>query len=295
MVAYSIKDLESLSGIKAHTLRIWEKRYNIIKPHRTDTNIRYYNDSHLKKILNITLLNRKGYKISTIAKMQDDEIKQKVATLSEVDALFEDQIDSMMLAMFELDEYKFNIILDHQIASGGFETTMTDMVYPLLDKLSAMWIAGSIKGVHENFVGNIIRRKIILEIDKISKNAVKYASKSLLFLPESESHELSLLYLQYILVKNNSRVMNMGINVPFVDVLEAHNIFHPDFLFTIINDSFSETPIQPYINELSRALPETKIFISGFQINAQNPELPQNITLLKGLDHVYQVLADYHK
>ena len=104
MVAYSIKDLESLSGVKAHTLRIWEKRYGIIKPSRTDTNIRYYMDCDLQKILNITLLNRKGYKISKIAGMPNDEIRQKVAELTEVGAVFEDQLDALMLSMFELDE-----------------------------------------------------------------------------------------------------------------------------------------------------------------------------------------------
>ena len=131
MVAYSIKDLESLSGVKAHTLRIWEKRYGIIKPSRTDTNIRYYMDGDLQKILNITVLNRKGYKISKIAGMPNDEIRQKVAELNDVGVVFEDQLDAMMLSMFELDETKFNIILDHQISSKGFEETMNDIVYPL--------------------------------------------------------------------------------------------------------------------------------------------------------------------
>jgi len=168
MVAYSIKDLENLSGVKAHTLRIWEKRYGIIQPRRTETNIRYYKDADLQKILNITLLNRKGYKISKIAEMTADQIRQIVAELTEVGIAFEDQIDAMMLSMFELDETKFNIILDHQIQSKGFEETMHHVVYPLLDKLSMMWVAGSVKGVHENFVSNIIRKKTIVEIDKLS-------------------------------------------------------------------------------------------------------------------------------
>ena len=161
MIAYSIKDLESLSGVKAHTLRIWEKRYGIIQPNRTETNIRYYKDEDLQKILNISLLNRLGFKISKIATMQADQIRQKVAEINEVGSIFEDQLDAMMLSMFELDETKFNLLLDHQISSKGFEETMNTVVYPLLDKLSTMWLAGSVKAVHENFVNNIIRRKTI--------------------------------------------------------------------------------------------------------------------------------------
>jgi len=286
MVAYSIKDLESLSGVKAHTLRIWEKRYKIIEPERTNTNIRYYKDDDLKKILNITLLNRKGYKISKIASMHTDVIKQKVAELTEVSSVFEDQIDSMMLAMFELDEAKFNIILDHQISSIGFEEAMNNIIYPLLDKLSMMWLAGSVKGVHENFVSNIIRRKTIVETDKIAKLNATYKFRCLIYLPENESHELSLLFLQYILVKNKAKVINLGTNVPLIDVLEGKNIFKPDCIFTIFNDSFVETPLQPYLNELAKNASEAEILISGFQTASQKLELPNNVKILNSIDHL---------
>jgi DNA-binding transcriptional MerR regulator len=290
MVAYSIKDLESLSGVKAHTLRIWEKRYKIIEPSRTKTNIRYYKDDDLQKILNITLLNRKGYKISKIANMPSDEIKQKVAKYTEVGSVFEDQLDSMMLAMFELDENKFNIILDHQISANGFEEAMNIVVYPLLDKLSMMWLAGSVKGVHENFVSNIIRRKTMVEIEKLSKSESKASLRCLIYLPEGESHELSLLFLHYILLKNNAKVINLGMGVPFIDILEGHNIFKPDFVFTIFNDSFSETPLQPYLNELAKNLKESKILISGYQTASQNLELAENVEVLNSIDHLKEYL-----
>ena len=200
MVVYSIKDLEKLSGVKAHTLRIWEKRYGIIEPKRTDTNIRYYLDEDVQKILNIALLNKKGYKISKISKMTVAEIKAKVAEISEVDAQFEDQVDGLILSMLELDEAKFNRIIDHNIEQRGFEEAMEVVIYPLLDKLSMMWIAGSVKSVHENFVSSIIRRKMIVCIDKLS-NKVKRSDKIMIYLPEGETHELSLLYLHFVLKK----------------------------------------------------------------------------------------------
>lgn len=292
MVAYSIKDLESLSGVKAHTLRIWEKRYKIIEPSRTKTNIRYYKDEDLQKILNITLLNRKGFKISKIASMPSDEIKQKVAQYSEVASVFEDQLDSMMLAMFELDETKFNIILDHQISASGYEEAMNMVVYPLLDKLSMMWLAGSVKGVHENFVSNIIRRKTMVEIEKLSKVDYKPTMRYMIYLPENETHELSLLFLHYILLKAKAKVINLGVGVPLIDILEGHSIFKPDFIVSIFNDSFSETPLQPYLNELSKNLNKSKILISGYQISRQNVELPENTVVFNSIDHLKEFIED---
>ena len=293
MVAYSIKDLESISGVKAHTLRIWEKRYGIIQPDRTDTNIRYYKDSDLQKILHISLLNKKGYKISKIATMSNDQVRQKVGEYTEVGQVFEDQLDSMMLSTFELDESKFSIVLDHEISSKGFEETMNDVVYPLLDKLSMMWIAGSIKSVHENFVSNIIKRKTIVEIDRLSRTEANSNIRCLIYLPENESHELSLLFLHYILVKNRAKVINLGSGTPLIDVLEGKSIFKAEYIFTIFNDSFAETPLQPYIDELSKNAKDAKILISGFQTASQNLTLPENVHILNSIqsvkDFVYSI------
>jgi len=286
MVAYSIKDLENLTGVKAHTLRIWEKRYDIIRPSRTDTNIRYFKDDDLQKILNITLLNKRGIKISKIAEMSPEDIKKKVVELTEVGSMFEDQLDSLMLAMFELNELKFNIILDHQIESKGFEEAMNIVVYPLLDKLTMMWIAGAVKGVHENFVSNIIKRKTIVEIERLSKlNNVNHL-KCLIYLPENESHELSLLFLHYILIKNNAKVINLGTGVSLIDVIEGRNIFKADLVFTMFNDSFAEAPLQPYINELSKNLKECRVLISGFQTVNQDITLPDNVEIVKSINAV---------
>ncbi len=286
MVAYSIKDLENLSGVKAHTLRIWEKRYGIINPNRTETNIRFYEDTELKKILNITLLNRKGIKISRIAEMTSEQIYQKVGELTEVGSVFEEQVDTLMMSMFELDETKFNLILDHQISSKGFEESMNDIVYPLLDKLSMMWIAGSVKAIHEKFVSNIIRRKIIVEIDRLNKGELDQNLKCVVYLPENESHELSLLFLHFILVKNKAKVINLGIGSTLIDVLEAKNVFKAKYIFTLFNDSFSESPLQPYINELAKNAKDAKILISGFQAANQKLDLPQNVIIVNSIQSV---------
>jgi len=286
MAVYSINDVEKLCGIKAHTLRIWEKRYAIIQPRRTDTNIRYYLDEDLQKILNISLLNRNGYKISKIAKMTDGEIKKIISELSDVTLESEDNLDALMHAMLELDEFKFNKVLDHNIASKGFEWTMDEIVYPMMEKLSMMWLAGSIKGVHENFVANVIRRKTIVAIDQSSYEYKADATKCLIYLPENETHELSLLFLHFLLKEAGISVINLGTGIPLIDVLEGQRISKAEFVFTIFNDSFSETPLQPYLNELSKHLEGCTILISGYQTAIQNINVPYNVEVLKSLSDV---------
>lgn len=284
MIVYSIHDLEKLSGVKAHTLRMWEKRYNIIQPKRTPSNIRYYLDDDLQRVLNIALLNKNGYRISKISEMDNDEILSIVAELSSIDTVHEGNIDGLMLSMFELNESKFNRILDKYIKSIGMQDTMDQIIYPFLDKLSAMWFTGSVKGVHENFVGFIIRRKLIMAIDSISVENPK--AKAILFLPESETQELTLLYIHFLLKKLNIDIVNLGNNVPLIDILEAQEIFKANFIFTLFNDSFTEVPLQPYLQELSNYLSDATIYISGYQTVAQNLKPMDNVVLLNSISEL---------
>lgn len=290
MAVYSINDIEKLSGVKAHTIRIWEKRYNILPNRRTDTNIRYYMDEDLELILNIAHLNKKGVKISRIATMTAEEIKQKVADSCEVDVIFENQIDGLMLSMFELNEYKFMKLLNHHIREIGFENTMDEVIYPMLDKLSVMWIAGSVKGVHENFINNIIRRKLSVEIDKLEYDPNENATRFLIFLPEYEAHELSLLFVYYLLKKYGANILYLGTQVSLPDVKDAIEIFRPDYLFTLFNDSFSEAPLQPYINELSQLQHHGRVLVSGYQTVQQKLDLPGNVEIVYNLNDIKKYL-----
>ncbi|MBK8702028.1 MAG: MerR family transcriptional regulator [Saprospiraceae bacterium] len=286
MAVYSINDIEKLSGVKAHTIRIWEKRYNILPNRRTDTNIRYYLEDDLELILNLAHLNKKGTKISKLANMSADEIKQKVAGSCEVDVIFENQIDGLMLSMFELNEFKFIKILNHHIREIGFEQTMDEIIYPLLDKLSVMWIAGSVKGVHENFINNIIRRKLSVEIDKLEFNPSEQAPRFLIYLPEYEAHELSLLFVFYLLKKQGASILYLGTQISLVDVKDAVEVFKPDYIFTLFNDSFSEAPLQPYLEELKQVSNGTHIVISGYQTVQQKFSLPENVDIIHGLEDI---------
>ena len=286
MIAYSISDIEKLTGVKAHTIRIWEKRYGIIPHRRTETNIRFFTDEDLEVILNIALLNKKGYKISKIAGMDADQIKQSVAAFCEVDEMFEDQIDSLTLSMIELSEFNFVKILDQHIKTKGLEKTMEEIVYPFLDKLSIMWIAGSVRGVHETFVTNIIKSKLFVEIDRIRILPYHVTKKFLIYLPEGEEHELSLLFLNYLVKIRGGQVFYMGSNIKYTEVLEAISIFKPDFIFTLFNDSFTDTSLQPYIDDICKACGDGVFGVSGYQVINQNLIAPENLIIFNSLDQI---------
>ena len=260
MVIYSIKDLETLSGVKAHTLRIWEKRYNIISPQRTPTNIRYYLDDDLRRILNIALLNRNGIKISKIAKMDSNAIQKKVAEITDVDESFEGQLDSLTISLIELDEEKFVKLMDKNIEQRGCVETMLEVIYPLLDKLALMWISGSIKSVHEKFVSHLIERKCNVEIDKTE---ITREETFLIYLPEGESNSLSLQFLHFLIRTKGFRVINVGHDVSLLDILEVVEIKKPDYIFTIINDSLEEQAYKRYISELYSRIDDVKFLMSG--------------------------------
>ena len=295
MILYSIKDLEKLSGIKAHTLRIWEKRYGIVIPKRTKTNIRFYENSDLQKVLNIALLRKKGYKISKIAQLDESDITRLTAELSEVDAAFEDHIDALSMAMFELNEFKFNKILDHYIDQNGFTHTMEEVIYPFLEKLSMMLMVGSIKSAHESFITYFVRRKCIAAIDKITHSHYDQGPSFVIYLAEKETHELSLLYIHYLLKKQGVQVMNLGLSVPLIDVVETCNIKKPDYIFTMINDSYSHGTLQGYLNDLLKNSNDCKIIVSGYQTVANKIESHERLLKLNSLEEIKQLIDSITK
>ncbi|MBK7031363.1 MAG: MerR family transcriptional regulator [Bacteroidales bacterium] len=184
MIKYSIKDLEKLTGIKAHTIRIWEKRYHLVDPSRTATNIRYYSDEDLKRLLNVSVLNRYGFRISNIVSMTSEELNSKLLDLSEQDPMFSHEVESLVLSMIEMDEQRFDKILSSSIIKFGFETTITDVLHKFLEKIGVLWQTGTITPAQEHFVSNLIRQKLILAIDGQHVALHSNAKTFLLFLPD---------------------------------------------------------------------------------------------------------------
>ncbi|MBY0433434.1 MAG: MerR family transcriptional regulator, partial [Cyclobacteriaceae bacterium] len=209
MGKYSIKELEKLSGIKAHTIRIWEKRHRIILPERTDTNIRYYSDDDLKKIINISLLNNNGVKISKIANLSTDELVKQVHVLSENKSNTDIHIDQLVVAMIDMEEENFEKILAGLIIRYGFEKTIIEIVYPFLEKIGILWHTGNITPAQEHFISHLVRQKIIVAIDSLAL-APKTSTRVVLFLPDEELHELGLLFHHYLVKKAGFRTYYLG-------------------------------------------------------------------------------------
>lgn len=290
MAIYSIKDLEKLTGIKAHTIRIWEQRYKIVVPKRTRTNIRYYDDQDLKSLLNIALLNKNGIKISKISKMTESNIAIEVAKLSEVNFENSTQLDALTISMIEMDEYKFDKIITINIEQLGFERTMLEIINPFLEKLSILWLTGSINPAQEHFISCLIRQKIIASIDKIPFTTRKDAPKYLVFLPEGEINELSLLFFTYLIRERYNKVIYLGQNIPFMDLQAIYQVHKPEFVCTMISGGFSKEPVQSYVDKLAFHFPDSQILLSGYQVLAQPIKCPDNTTIIRNFEHTIETL-----
>lgn len=265
MAVYSIKELESLSGIKAHTIRIWEKRYNLIEPYRTTTNIRYYTDQELKKILNVAMLNRHGIKISNIARLSDKEMKEEILRVSRSNPNLENTIDSLIISMIDMDEIKFNSIINKTISKYGFTSAFTNVVYPFLEKIGVLWMAGDVSPAQEHFVSNLIRQKIISAVDNFSHVFNPKAERFLLFLPEGEWHEIGLLFALYLLKEAGHDVIYLGQSVPYSDVLATGSARNFDHILVSSTVPQTEFDFITYLKDLGGAYPDKKIlYFAGY-------------------------------
>lgn len=286
MAQYSIKDVEVLSGVKAHTLRMWEQRYHFLKPERTNTNIRYYTDEQLKRLLNISLLNRHGFKISKIAGMSEDDLTREVLTISEQPQSADDLLDSLTKAMIEFDEKRFEAVFSKAIMKLGFMQAFSELVFPFMIRTGVLWATGTVRPAQEHFVSNLVRRKLCVAIDNQYVEATPDTKKFVLFLPEGETHELLLLFTEYMLRANNHEVAYLGNSVPFDDVAFVNNTFHPDYLITYFTLPMPDNDLQGYINKLAAAFPHIKLLVGGIQLELQKPQLSANVTIVNGIDQL---------
>ncbi len=223
---FSIKDLENLSGIMAHTIRIWEKRYNILEPNRTESNIRFYDLQNLQKLLNVTLLYNSGLKISKIASLDEAELQVKVK--EQVAASTETQhfIASLKLAMLNFDQSLFEYTYNRMVAESSFRSIFLDVFIPLLFNIGLEWQSNSITPAHEHFISNLIKQKLHINIERVQQNPPTDAKKAfVLFLPSNEIHELGLLYIHYELVLKGHRSVYLGPSVPRENLELIQNLF----------------------------------------------------------------------
>ncbi|MCW3112248.1 MAG: MerR family transcriptional regulator [Segetibacter sp.] len=290
MNAFTIKDIENLSGVKAHTIRIWEQRYNFLKPRRSDTNIRYYSNQELKTILNIALLNKYGFKISHINKMEYSEINQKLISLSHHYAQQEWIINQLISFMVDLDLDLFEELLEEQIEAKGIEKIINEIIFPFLEKIGILWLTNNINAAQEHLVTNIIRQKLLVGIEN-TVSQIKSEKVALLFLPEGEFHELGLLYVYYLLKNQGVKVLYLGADVPLPDVHFIVKAKKPDYLYTHLTSLAPNFNIERFLNNLHSKIHEVPVLISGPFTASYQKNVPANIELKKSLSEVKEYIS----
>ncbi len=286
MNKFTIKDLENLSGIKAHTIRIWEQRYSFLKPQRTATNIRYYSNLELKMLLNISLLNKYGYKISHINRMSNEELREKTLTLTSAEAQQERIVNELIQHMVDVDMDQFEKIIDQYIHARGIEKTITNIIFPYLERIGILWLTDHINPAQEHLITNIIRQKLIVGIDS-AITPLSLKSKMLLFLPENEHHELGLLFLHYMLKSRGVKVIYLGANVPVKDLEYVVELKKPDYIYTHLTTVIKEFNFDKFINNLKIRFPQQQIIISGLMAQTfEKKTMPSNFRFLKSFAEV---------
>jgi len=282
MSTLTIRDLETLSGIKAHTIRMWEQRYQFLKPRRSDTNIRYYCTAELKLLLDIALLNKSGYRISQINSLSVQQIRATAGTLTDQSIVQENIVNEMIGMMVDLDMEKFENLISAYTATKGIERAISDLVYPFLEKSGLLWKTGHLNPASEQLVSNILRQKLIVAIESTAPKELKKKTV-LLFLPENDHHEIGLLYIYYLLKSRGFSTIYLGDNVPLDDLEHIVKLKKPDLILTHLIGATPAFKTDKYIQQLRKKIPATKLIISGKLTHA--PRVwPENVEWCQSIE-----------
>jgi len=287
---FTIKDLENLSGIKAHTIRIWEQRYSFLKPKRSQTNIRYYESDELKALLNIALLNKYGFKISQIDKMSPETMKEKILSLEKSGAQQEITINNLMHAMIELDSERFEDILDSYIMQYGIDKTISQLIFPFLEKIGLLWLTDHVRVAQEHMVSNIVRQKLIMGIENVSNLQIntKYVT---MFLPQGEFHELGLLYVQYLLKIRGTKILYLGADVPMEELEFVVKLKNPAYIYTHLTSVNGRFNMEKFLDTVGTRLKQTTLILSGRVAQTYYKKPPANVKLKSSLADVITELT----
>ncbi|MEL0457051.1 MerR family transcriptional regulator [Flavobacteriaceae bacterium SZ-1-7] len=294
-VNFSIKDLENLTGIKAHTIRIWEKRYNLLEPNRTDTNIRSYNLNSFQKLLNISYLNNNGLKISKIADLKEDEIPVKVREIASRAKVEDHAINALKMAMINFDQVLFYSTYNNLLENKTFSEIFYSVFLPLLNEIGLLWQTGTITPAHEHFLSVHIKQKILLNIERLQILEPRPASKTfVLFLPENEIHDIGLLFINYQLRSKGYHTIFLGESVPMQSLTDLHEFFD-DITFISYFTVYPETnDIKTYIDEFSDLLLKkgnTNFLVLGKKLADVNfTDAPKNVQIFNSIENLVKTL-----
>jgi MerR family transcriptional regulator, light-induced transcriptional regulator len=288
---YSISDLEKLTGIKAHTIRIWEKRYKIISPDRTDTNIRYYSVNDLQRLMNISFLNKNGFKISLIAGMSEAEVLSEVSRICEMPGTEDGYLSDLLKATNDLDEDRFERILNGSILKLSFDQSFQQVVFPFLEKINLLWQIGKISSCQERFVNNLIRHKLVVAIDGMVGQNHSTDQHYLLYLPSGHYDEINLLYANYLLRKSGHQVIYLGPSIPLEHLSFLSNRQIIDHVVVSINQGYTDKELVTYASKLVGIFPGKKLLLVmiGFDFQV---ELPSDIIKIATYQEMVQAITE---
>ncbi len=287
---YSIKDLEVLSGVKAHTIRIWEKRYNLLSPERTDTNIRYYDDNDLRKIINVSFLVRHHFKISRIATWDPSRIQSEVLNISNNSGEKDEMTEQLIACLISFENQKFLKLVNDIIRDLGMEEAYAKVFFGFLEKLGIYWQAGVLYPAQEHFVSNVLRQKLLAEIE-FAEAETKNKPNMLFFLHEKEMHELGLLFYSWIARKSGYNVIYLGTQVPFEDLERVATATRFDAVLTSFVNPMEDGFFLDYINKLLPLFPSQEIYVAGYQVKNIMGELPERVEAIRDYHALMQKLS----
>lgn len=289
---FSIKDLENLTGIKAHTIRIWEKRYNLLEPNRTETNIRYYDLKSFQKLLNVSYLNNNGYKISKIATFEDTEIPKLVREVAEETNKESHALNAFKLAMLNFDQALFYKTYESLINEKVFEDIFYDVFIPLLNEIGLLWQTDTIIPAHEHFISTLIRQKILISTELNQSTNISKANKTfVLYLPDNEIHELGLMFINYQLVSKGYHSIFLGPSVPIPNLAELQNYYDDITYISCFTIKPEKENLQTYLEDFKDIIlkkPNTNFWILGQMLN--NIDLDQLPNGIKTFDSIKNLI-----
>ena len=279
---FSIKDLENISGIKAHTIRIWEKRYEVLKPMRSDSNIRYYNLVNLQKLLNITLLHDHGYKISRIAKFTEEQIPEMVREIVSEKSVKSHAISSFKMAMINFDQSLFFNTYNTLLSEKSFREVFYEVFIPLMNEIGLLWQSDTITPAHEHFISYLIKQKLLIETEKLQILEPTNDEKVfVLYLPSNEIHELGLMYLNYEILHHGYRSIFLGESIPLDNLADLKKYFHKITFISYLTVEPNKEEINPYIKAINTEVlndDETELWLLGRMVDFIEPKNISNKT-----------------
>jgi DNA-binding transcriptional MerR regulator len=281
---YSIGDMEALSGIRAHTIRIWEQRYHLFQPARTETNIRYYSDADLKKLLNVTTLQRYGWKISKLGKLSTDELnlelRKQISTNAYQDDFIEDSINELIKAAIGLDEMSFSDVFKTCTENIGLLKTMGKVIFPVLNRIGSLWSTSDILPAQEHFLSNLVKMKLAAAIDTLPAGGTQ-SKKIILFTPENELHDIGLMLTNFILRSKGFETIYLGQSVPYNNLQQTASITGANSIYFSLTVVIDKEKVLNYLNKISANTSFENKYFSAKESFVDGMKIPPNLTWIK--------------